>query len=1119
MATVAIMPQQAFAGVGVVNIEGTPIDDLNFNRFSIEGLPSSLTFSTDGGVLTVTGPLSFDTYFPMTGPPIAGDSFSVSSIGVVGGSSGVTSTLDGTISADGVFDGTLVFDTTGVISSDPTTYFIGGITPIDPQTGLSQSSLLVVSVNPLYAVADLEFSGPDLCAFFHWHIFGIIFDIFGLNPISDPNQSGCGLDTVDNLPAQNHVLKSVAPVCGDGNIDTGEECDDGNMINTDACLNSCKLATCGDTFVWQDMETCEPPNTATCDAQCMTRPEIDMAIEGTCDEENSPGEAVRCEMTILNNGLFDVVSAGMSLHIAFPNYITEIDVPSCRGILDTTLNPDGSWDASCSDFSLHAPGGLHAETLDWIFDIDLDAVLFTLVLLEFLAGTEDGDEDDPDDEFLQHTIEIGQAKNRKPIAKIKINDDNGRKQVSKTTKIVSIEPDPDTGKVKPVELDGSKSYPGEKDDKIETYKWTLTPPNAFSKAKLEPNDEVSKPTFTPDEPGIYKIELVVNDGDVNSNPKTRSITGVGNAPPTADAGDPQEVLLPGAGVVRIFLDGSASRDPEGEIDFLQWTTTRDDIPKDAKRTFAKDFSSAEAKTAYDATIAGTYKFTLKIVDDAGIVSVDTVVITVKDQNSPTVDPTFTPDSPSVGDTVTLDARASDPNNDPLMYSWTLQTPAGSSEKLDKDEAATAMPTFTPDIAGTYTATVTVDDGNKPPVTDSVDIVVSAVDPNAPKLTITSPAPGHEFVQGIKGDQTEGGANTVTSGDKLKFTAESTDPQEGDLSNSISWRIWAVGDPDEILNTQGGTANYNPVDFHGDLILPVGSYVVEAEVFDDEDPPNIVKVTQNFKVVENPDSNKKVAPGSGFGQTEDGTKIQGEDFKTVPPGGTTNGAFSTNAFSTNANGVQDTGNADTIVKRLDGASVPNIPGSDTIDIELVALQLVSVQPIDLGAGLDLHYFTLQSIHGGPASTGMMEITFVSSDGGTFDSFFDVFFDIRIGALDGPIIFSDVVTLESFDVPWFHRPGPDALLIKGVNHLLSPAMDSSEDFFPIGIFSLTNQEDPPTILRVSVAQQTITQQPKVVGGELIPIETTSLLLAGAQTFSWMIPLVLSVIGIGLFVVRRK
>jgi len=43
--------------------------------------------------------------------------------------------------------------------------------------------------------------------------------------------------------------------------------------------------------------------------------------------------------------------------------------------------------------------------------------------------------------------------------------------------------------------------------------------------------------------------------------------------------------------------------------------------------------------------------------------------------------------------------------------------------------------------------------------------------------------------------------------------------------------------------------------------------------------------------------------------------------------------------------------------------------------------------------------------------------------------------------------------------------------------------------------------------------------VVGGEFLPIETTSLILAGAQSFSWMIPVVLSVLGIGLFVVSRK
>jgi len=52
---------------------------------------------------------------------------------------------------------------------------------------------------------------------------------------------------------------------------------------------------------------------------------------------------------------------------------------------------------------------------------------------------------------------------------------------------------------------------------------------------------------------------------------------------------------------------------------------------------------------------------------------------------------------------------------------------------------------------------------------------------------------------------------------------------------------------------------------------------------------------------------------------------------------------------------------------------------------------------------------------------------------------------------------------------------------------------------------------------IIQREISDQ--VIGGEIIPIDTTSLLIAGAQSFSWMIPVVLSLLGIGLFVVSRK
>ena len=37
-----------------------------------------------------------------------------------------------------------------------------------------------------------------------------------------------------------------APVCGDGVVDPGEACDDGNLSDLDVCLSTCQLATCDD---------------------------------------------------------------------------------------------------------------------------------------------------------------------------------------------------------------------------------------------------------------------------------------------------------------------------------------------------------------------------------------------------------------------------------------------------------------------------------------------------------------------------------------------------------------------------------------------------------------------------------------------------------------------------------------------------------------------------------------------------------------------------------------------------------------------------------------------------------------------------------------------------------
>jgi cysteine-rich repeat protein len=59
------------------------------------------------------------------------------------------------------------------------------------------------------------------------------------------------------------IVSKPAPrgaVCGDHIALEGEACDDGNTSNEDACVNGCKLATCGDGFVRASFEACDDGN-------------------------------------------------------------------------------------------------------------------------------------------------------------------------------------------------------------------------------------------------------------------------------------------------------------------------------------------------------------------------------------------------------------------------------------------------------------------------------------------------------------------------------------------------------------------------------------------------------------------------------------------------------------------------------------------------------------------------------------------------------------------------------------------------------------------------------------------------------------------------------------------
>jgi cysteine-rich repeat protein len=56
-------------------------------------------------------------------------------------------------------------------------------------------------------------------------------------------------DTSTSTTATATSTSTGAPVCGNGVVEAGEQCDDGNSLGNDSCLNNCQLPRCGDGIV------------------------------------------------------------------------------------------------------------------------------------------------------------------------------------------------------------------------------------------------------------------------------------------------------------------------------------------------------------------------------------------------------------------------------------------------------------------------------------------------------------------------------------------------------------------------------------------------------------------------------------------------------------------------------------------------------------------------------------------------------------------------------------------------------------------------------------------------------------------------------------------------------
>ena len=133
----------------------------------------------------------------------------------------------------------------------------------------------------------------------------------------------------------------------------------------------------------------------------------------------------------------------------------------------------------------------------------------------------------------------------------------------------------------------------------------------------------------------------------------------------------------------------------------------------------------------------------------------------------------------------------------------------------------------------------------------------------------------------------------------------------------------------------------------------------------------------------------IGPGFDLFHTPDGTA-----FLPLPP------EMGGGSLPLKSVPIPGLGNTDTIVQRMPSPGAP-CPSGQCFDTELVALSLMSVNPVELAPGSFFDVFvtidplgltnmpTLLSL---PRSLGQMTVLHQGANPGTFDSFFDIFTEI-------------------------------------------------------------------------------------------------------------------------------
>jgi len=370
-------------------------------------------------------------------------------------------------------------------------------------------------------------------------------------------------------------------------------------------------------------------------------------------------------------------------------------------------------------------------------------------------------------------------------------------------------------------LDGSNST--DVDGDTLTYTWQFTDRPTGSAAALSDTHAV-KPSFVIDKFGSYTVQLTVNDGHLDSNPSSVTVS-TGNTPPVANAGSNKTVAVGDL----VQLSGAGSTDVDGNPLTYLWSITNK--PGGSTATLS---NPALVNPTFVADKFGTY--ILQLIVNDGTADSAPATVTISTQNSAPIAVAGHPQTVPIGSLVNLDGSDSwDPDHNPLTFLWSLtKIPAGSTAALSDPTAV--KPGFLADKAGSYTAQLIVNDATVDSAPSTVLITTENSQPVAnagTDKTVTAGTLVH----------LDGGASIDADGDPLTFKWSMTQIPVGSAA--------VLSDPTQVQPT-----------FTADI---AGMYIVQLIVNDGQ--VDSVPVTVTITATNLP-NHAPVAVGDGYGVFED-----------------------------------------------------------------------------------------------------------------------------------------------------------------------------------------------------------------------------------------------------------